>query len=92
MKRSDLTSKISLSKFRVGRFVLNEYEVREMIARVAEGTLNPEGIVIVDEDGNSATIYSDGRTSRNLSGFDKGGNLSLRKIRANRLKLKNEKK
>ena len=88
MKRSDLTSRINPPKFKIGRFVLSEYEVREVIARVAEGTLNHEGIVIIDENGNSATLYSDGRTSENLKGFGVSSQLTLRKIRANRLNEK----
>jgi len=32
MKRTDLTQRITPPKYKVGQFVLNEYEVRELLA------------------------------------------------------------
>ena len=56
MKRTDLTQRITPPKYKVGQFVLNEYEVRELLARVAEGTLDPKGIIIKDSIGVKSTI------------------------------------
>lgn len=84
MKRSDLTSGVKPPKFKVGKFVLNEYEAREMIARISEGTLDNDGIVIEDEDGNCCTIDKTGTTSMNIKGWDIASNFTIRKIRANR--------
>lgn len=85
MKRSDLTSGVKPPKFRVGKYILNEYEVREMIARISEGTLNPEGITIKDEKGTIVKIDPDGTTTGNLYGFGISSRFMLRKIKANRL-------
>lgn len=85
MKKSDLTSGIKPPKFRVGRYILNEYEVREIIARIAEGTLSPEGITIKDEKGTVVKVNSDGTTTDNLYGFGISSQFTLRKIKANRL-------
>lgn len=86
MERNNLTGRISPPKYKVGRFVLNEYELREMIARISEGDLDPEGIVVIDEIGNHVTFDSDGVGSQNLHGFGINSQFTLRKIRAIRLK------
>ena len=81
MKRKELTSRIVPPKYRVGRFTLNEYEVRELLARVAEGTLNPEGIIIKDDLGVRSTISPKGVTSKNLFGFDLSYRLTMRRLK-----------
>lgn len=53
--------KIKPPKFRIGRNVLNEYELMKVMLEVAEGSRDPEGIVIKDQHGNKATIRPDGR-------------------------------
>jgi hypothetical protein len=88
MTREDLTSRIKPPKFKVGRFVLNEYEAREMLARVAEGTLDYSKIIIEDELGYKATVNKDGFTNRSLYKWDIGSKLTIRKIKANRLNQK----
>lgn len=88
MKRSDLTEGVNPPKFKVGRFVLNEYEAREMLARVAEGTLDHSKLIIEDELGNKATVDVDGFTNRSLHRWDVGSKLTIRKIKANRLNRK----
>ena len=57
-------------KFRVGRFVLNEYELRCLILEVAQGD-KPEfiGSVVRDESGCSATITETGALSDRLPGL-----------------------
>lgn len=53
--------KIKPPKFRIGRNVLNEYELMKVMLEVAEGSRDPEGIVIKDQHGNQTTIRADGR-------------------------------
>jgi len=81
MKRTDLTQRISPPKYKVGRFTLNEYEVRELQARVSEGILDPKGIIIEDADGVKSTIDEHGNTSNRLRGFDLSYNLSIRRLK-----------
>lgn len=81
-KRHMLTSGIKPPKFKVGRFVLNEYELREMIALIAEGELSCEGISIKDEKGNVASINESGVCSINLHGFGLATSFTLRKLKA----------
>jgi len=81
MKRTELTSRIVPPKYRVGRYTLNEYEVRELLARVSEGILNPEGIIIEDALGVKSTINSRGVTSNNLYGFDLSYKLTIRRLK-----------
>ena len=83
MKRTDLTSGIKPPKFRVGRFILNEYEAREMVSRIAEGKLNPEGIVLKDSKGHSVTFDKNGYASSNIYGWDVGSAFAIRKFKAN---------
>ena len=81
MERKHLTSGIKPPKFRVGQFVLNEYELREMIARVSEGSLSPCGITIKDKRGIVATIGKTGLLSKDLHGFDMMVELKLRRVK-----------
>lgn len=85
-KRTDLTTGIKPPKFRVGKFILNEYEAREMIASIAEGKLSPNGIVLTDEEGKKFTFNSDGTIQQtyHIARWDVGSQMTLRKIRANR--------
>jgi hypothetical protein len=86
MKRTDLTNGIKPPKFRVGRFILNEYEAREMIARIAEGTLNPNGIVLTDMEGKTFTFDNTGTTEQfhRIKNWDLGSGFAIRKWKANR--------
>ena len=93
MKRSDLTQRITPPKFKVGNFVLNEYEAREVMARIAEGSLKPDGIIMEDMNGRKATFDSDGIASSQLEGWSVASARTIRKIKAHRLKtINNEKK
>ena len=60
--------RIKAPKFRVGRYILNEYELRELIAQVAEGTVDPQNITVKAE-GMTATIDRDGSLSSNFQGL-----------------------
>jgi hypothetical protein len=73
-------TRIKPPKFRVGRYVLNEYEIRQFCLEVARGERKP-GIIIKDAEGNRATILRDGRLSNNLKGWDVIGNIELAKHR-----------
>lgn len=61
--------RITPPKYRVGRYVLNEYELRTLMVEVARGH-KPEGIAIKDEKGATAIIRSDGTLSHSLYGLD----------------------
>lgn len=76
-------TRVKAPKYRVGRFVLNEYEIRCLMAEVAKGQ-KPAGIVVRDIKGDSATILEDGRLSCNLYGFDICSRFTLEVIRIKR--------
>lgn len=84
MKREDLISGIKPPKFKVGRYVLNEYEAREMVARIAEGSPNPDGIVLTDEEGRRFTFNEDGtmQQSGHIARWDVGSKFAMRRHRA----------
>lgn len=90
MNRKDLTTKINPPKFKVGKFVLNEYEAREMVARIAEGKLNPKGIILIDEDGKKFTFNTNGSIKENyrIKNWDINSEKTIRKFKAN--KVRNE--
>jgi len=74
--------RIKPPKFRIGRYVLNEYELRCLMAEVAEGK-RPPGL-IVKEDSHTAEIIADGSLSKNLPGLSICTNATLRLIRKRR--------
>lgn len=76
-------TKISPPKYRVGRFVLNEYEVRCLMAEVCLG-IKPAGYKIKDQKGVVAEILPDGRPTKNLHGFDICSNYTLTIIKERR--------
>ena len=76
-----LYKRIKAPKFRVGRYVLNEYELRELIAQVAEGTVDPQNITVKAE-GMTATIDKDGSLSCNFQGLALTSGLVQRLYRA----------
>lgn len=70
MKSISNIVRINAPKFRVGRTILNEYEVRRLMVDVARGD-RPENIIIVrDEAGESATIGIDGHLTGSLKGMN----------------------
>jgi hypothetical protein len=70
-------------KFRVKRFTLNEYELRNLMLQVAKGE-HIYGIVVTDMEGNKATIQADGSLSQNLFGMDIMSRLTLNMLAARR--------
>lgn len=61
--------RITAPKFRIGRFVLNEYELRSLILEVAKGN-NPEYIgKQVNNSGHTAYITENGTLDNRLPGL-----------------------
>lgn len=79
-----MITRIKAPKFKIGRYVLNEYELRNLMADVAEGKV-VSGI-IVKEGYESAEIQAGGRLSRSLPGLSIAAHATIRLIRANRPK------
>lgn len=80
---------IETPKFYIGRMVFNEYEIRNLLADIAEG-LKPWGMVLRDELGNKWRMLQDGRMepvnhhNSCPSGWDYTGNSMIRILRARR--------
>lgn len=55
--------------FKVGRYKLNEYELRNLMVEVARGE-KPSGIVVKDSTGTTATVLENGSLSNNLKGME----------------------
>jgi hypothetical protein len=77
--------RIKAPKFKVGRYSLNEYEVRNLMVEIAKGE-RPAGLVVTDEKGQSATLLENGRPDKNLYGFGVASELTLELIRIERKK------
>ena len=63
-------TRIPAPKFRMGRYTLNEYELRYLMLQVAQG--HKPGFIgtkIKDESGNSVVITEDGTLSGRLPGL-----------------------
>lgn len=78
-------TKVRPPKFRVGRNILNEYELRNLMLEVCNGE-RPAGIVVKDEKGFTATIQYDGGLSDNLFGLALMSGYTLAMIRVRRIK------
>ena len=78
-------ARIRPPKYRVGRYVLNEYELRKLMVEVCEGSKQP-GIKVKDEFGNIATIRADGRLDCSLSGLDINSKFTIALFRDQRTK------
>ena len=77
--------KIKAPKYKIGRYSLNEYELRQVQVDIAEGKLK-DGIIVKDQNGNKATINKDGTLSNKLHGIDICGLLTLRLLAIKREK------
>lgn len=69
-------TRIKPPKFRIGRYALNEYEIRQYCLEVAEGKRKP-GDIIKDSEGNTATILRNGRLSNVLGGLVLSAQLTM---------------
>ncbi len=83
MKRSDFVQAINPPKFRIGKFVFNEYEIREILAKVSEGKINHKSIVIKDSSGRSSKVKKSGRLEKMLPGLNLLINIKMKRLRAN---------
>ena len=61
-------TRIKAPKYRIGRYVLNEYELRCLQVEVARGLKQP-GIKVKDDAGQIATIQADGTMDINIAGY-----------------------
>lgn len=82
--------RIKPPKYKVGRYSLNEYEVRKLMVDVAIG-FQSSGIKVTDINGNSAIIQSNGRLSNQLYGFDISSKFTLELLKIERIKSNTEK-
>ena len=82
----DIT-RITLPKFKVGRYTLNEYELRQLQLEVAQG-LKPGGIKVKSlSNGDVVTITETGYMNRNFndgSGYDVSSKITLNLIKIKR--------
>lgn len=73
-------TRIKNPKFKVGRFVLNEYELRQLQLEVAQG-LKPSGLRVTSlQNGISAIMMSNGKFETNFGddgGYDIGSKISI---------------
>jgi len=90
MKEVSFT-RIKIPKFKIGRFVLNEYEIRQIMAEVSEGK-RKGSIKFKDYKGHTITILDDGSCSKNPKGFEIATNFTLRSIKARRLNQNKDEK
>jgi hypothetical protein len=77
--------RIKAPKFKMGRYSLNEYELRCLQVRVAKNEVH-SGIIIKDKNGKKATIKEDGTLSNNLSGLEINSKFTLEILRIKREK------
>ena len=69
-------TRIKPPKYRVGRYMLNEYELRTLMIEIAKG-IKPKGVKVKCPQGIVATITDKGTLSQSISGLDISGKLSL---------------
>jgi hypothetical protein len=82
--------KIKPPKYRVGRYVLNEYELRSLMVSVAKGEID-DIIIVSDINGNMATILPSGRLDGTLYGLDINSKFTLELLKNDRIKNNNAK-
>ena len=75
----DIT-RIKAPKYKVGRYSLNEYELRILMLEVAKKE-KPFGQSVKDQEGRVATIKENGSLSCNLFGMDINSNAQIQIIK-----------
>lgn len=78
-----MITRIKPPKYKVGRYSLNEYELRQLMLEVAKKE-KPFGQTVKDQKGYCATIQEDGSLSCNLFGTDIMSLATLQMIRVRR--------
>jgi hypothetical protein len=76
-------TRINTPKFKVGRFVLNEYELRQLMLEVATG-VQPAGIKVKDSTGKVVEILANGSLSDNIVGLSVADDIALKLHRIQR--------
>jgi hypothetical protein len=71
-----IIKRIPTPKYKVGRYSLNECEVRNLMLEVAKGE-KPAGIKIKDSTGKVVEVLSNGRLTDTLAGFADADNLAM---------------
>jgi hypothetical protein len=88
-----LITRIKTPKFKVGRYTLNEYELRQLQLEVAKG-LKPAGIKVRSlSNGQTVSITENGHmdiTFEDNSGYDLGSKISIEMWRIKKDKDKDE--
>ena len=88
-----LITRIKTPKFKVGRYTLNEYELRQLQLEVAKG-LKPAGIKVRSlSNGQTVSITENGHMDINFgdnSGYDLGSKISIEMWRIKKDKDKDE--
>jgi hypothetical protein len=77
--------RIKPPKYRVGRHVINEYELRKLMLSVCKGEI-PSGIKVKDVYNKTATIQPDGSLDVNLYGIDLMSKFTIDMLRIRREK------
>jgi hypothetical protein len=72
-------TRIQPPKFRVGKHLLNEYELRTLMLEVAQGK-KPAGIKVKCSQGNISIIRKDGVLTENLTGFSLAAELTIQML------------
>jgi hypothetical protein len=75
--------RIKPPKFKLGRYILNEYELRNLMLEVAKGSA-PKNLKVKDKNGLEAEILENGRLSVSLEGLQINSELTLGVLRLNR--------
>jgi hypothetical protein len=72
-------TRVQPPKFRVGKYLLNEYELRTLMLEVAQGK-KPAGIKVKCSQGNISIIRKDGVLTENLTGFSLAAELTIQML------------
>jgi hypothetical protein len=80
-----MITRIKPPKYKVCRYVLNEYELRTLMLEVARGE-KAHGIEVKDQNGHCVRILEDGTLSSNVFGTDINSMLTLGILRIRREK------
>lgn len=78
-------TRIKPPKYKVGKYSLNEYELRQLMVEVAKGE-KASGLIVKDEKETCATIKEDGALSCPLFGMNISSAFTLEIIRLRRSK------
>lgn len=76
--------RIDPPRYKVGKYVLNEYELRYLMVQVCRGEIEPGFRVTHVQSGNSTIIRPDGRFEGRLGGLDIASGFTLDLIRHDR--------